>query len=118
MRRITVLMESKFGEKSRTCRQLTMRKHVQKVREMVLGKGLAVSALGSYVNPLMPWYQQHLEEAFKIAQGLRTKSCANLVGRRPFQTINPEDKRMINFRLTSLTQWAQFRQLTLGLENA
>ena len=90
--------------------------YVQKVREMVLAKGLSVSALGSYVNPLMPWYQRHLEEAFKIAQGLRTNLVRIWPGGGPSKTISPDDKRMINFRLTSLTQWAQFRQLTLGLE--
>ena len=90
--------------------------YVQKVREMVLGKGLAVSALGSYVNPLMPWYQRHLEEAFKIAQGLRTNLVRIWSGGGSSKTISPDDRRMINFRLASLTQWAQFRQLTLGLE--
>ena len=90
--------------------------YVQKVREMVLDKGLAVSALGSYVNPLMPWYQQHLEEAFKIAQGLRTNVVRIWSGGGPSKTMSPDDKRLINFRLASLTQWAQFRQLTLGLE--
>ena len=90
--------------------------YVQKVRAMVLAKGLSVSALGSYVNPLMPWYQRHLEEAFKIAQGLRTNLVRIWPGGGPSKTISPDDKRMINFRLTSLTQWAQFRQLTLGLE--
>jgi sugar phosphate isomerase/epimerase len=53
--------------------------YVNKVKDMVSRKGLEISALGSYVNPLMPRYQKHLEEAFKIAQGLGTNLVRMLV---------------------------------------
>lgn len=90
--------------------------YVEKVRDMVVRKGLAVSALGSYVNPLMPWYQRHLEETFKIAQGLRTNLVRIWSGGGSSKTMSLHDKRLINFRLVSLAQWAEFRRLTLGLE--
>lgn len=90
--------------------------YVNKVKDMVSRKGLEISALGSYVNPLMPRYQKHLEEAFKIAQGLGTNLVRIWSGGGPSKTIHPSEKRLIAFRLIPLAQWVQFRRLTLGLE--
>ncbi len=89
---------------------------VKKVKDMALRKGLEISALGSYINPLMPWYQKHLEEAFKIAQGLGTNLVRVWSGGGPSQIMSYEEKRLITFRFVGLAQWAQFRRLTLGLE--
>jgi len=90
--------------------------YVTKVKDMTLRKGLEISAFGSYVNPLMDWYQRHFEEAFKIAQGLGTNLVRIWSRGGPSKTIHPDDKRLIAFRLILLAQWAQFRRLTLGLE--
>ena len=90
--------------------------YVKKVKDMALRKGLEISALGTYINPLMPWYQKHLEAAFKIAHGLGAPLVRIWSGGGPSKIINFEDKRLITFRLASLAQWAQFRRLTLGLE--
>jgi sugar phosphate isomerase/epimerase len=46
--------------------------HVKNIRNLAQQKGLAVSAFGSYVDPLMTFHQKHLEEAFKIAHELGT----------------------------------------------
>ncbi|MBI1927097.1 sugar phosphate isomerase/epimerase [Candidatus Poribacteria bacterium] len=81
---------------------------VKKVKDMALRKGLEISALGSYINPLMP--------AFKIAQGLGTNLVRVWSGGGPSKAISYEDKRLITFRFVSLAQWAQFRRITLGLE--
>ena len=90
--------------------------YVKKVRDLVLRRGLEVSAFGSYVNPLMPFYQKHFEDAFKIAKGLGTDLVRIWSAGGPSKSISPEDKRMIAFRLMSMVQWAQFHNLTLGLE--
>jgi sugar phosphate isomerase/epimerase len=90
--------------------------YVDTVRELVLRKGLEVSAFGSYVNPLMPFYQKHFEEAFKIAKGLGTDLVRIWSAGGPSKSIHPENKRLIAFRLVSMGHWAQFRNFTLGLE--
>ena len=46
--------------------------YVKNVRDMAHRKGLAISAFGSYVDPLMTLHQKHFEEAFKIAHELGT----------------------------------------------
>ncbi|MCZ6677117.1 MAG: sugar phosphate isomerase/epimerase [Candidatus Poribacteria bacterium] len=89
---------------------------VKKIRDMVLRKGLEISAFGSYVNPLMAWHQRHLEDALKIAQGLGTDLVRIWSGGGPSKSLHPDEKRLITFRLIPLAQWAQFRRLTLGLE--
>ena len=52
---------------------------VKNIRDMVLRKGLTISAFGSYVNPLMDLHQKHFEEAFKNRTCIRDGSCENLV---------------------------------------
>ena len=79
-------------------------------------KGLAISAFGSYVDPLMPLHQKHFEEAFKIAYELGTDLVRIWSGGGPSKSIAPSDKRLIQFRLVSIAQWANFRSIRLGLE--
>jgi sugar phosphate isomerase/epimerase len=89
---------------------------VKNIRDMVLRKGLTISAFGSYVNPLMDLHQKHFEEAFKIAHALGTDLVRIWSGGGPSQSIAPADRRLILFRLVSITQWANFRNIRLGLE--
>ena len=91
-------------------------KHVEKVRNLVSSKGLEVTAFGSYVHPLLPLHQKHFEVAANIAQGLGTRLLRIWSGGGSSKSILPTDKRSLFFRLASLSQWAQFRELTLGLE--
>ena len=90
--------------------------YVEKTRNLVLAKGLEVSAFGSYVHPLMPLHQKHFETAAKSAQGLGTKLLRIWSRGGASKVILSTDKRSLFFRLTTLSQWAQFRDLTLGLE--
>ena len=90
--------------------------YVEKIRNLVLAKGLEVSAFGSYVHPLMPLHQKRFEAAAKIAQGLGTKLLRIWSRGGASKAILSTDKRSLFFRLATLSQWAQFRDLTLGLE--
>lgn len=90
--------------------------YVRNVKDMAHRKGLAISAFGSYVDPLMPLHQKHFEEAFKIAYELGTDLVRIWSGGGPSKSIAPSDKRLIQFRLVSITQWANFRNIRLGLE--
>ena len=90
--------------------------YVKNIRDLAMRKGLMVSAFGSYVNPLMDLHQKHFEEAFKIAQALGTDLVRIWSGGGPSKTIAPTDRRLILFRLVSITQWANFRNIQLGLE--
>lgn len=90
--------------------------YVRNIRDMALRKGLEISAFGSYVDPLMPLHQKHFEEAFKIAHELGTDLVRIWSGGGPSKSIVPADKRLILFRLMSITQWANFRNIRLGLE--
>ncbi len=90
--------------------------YVQSIKELTQQKGLEISAYGSYVNPLMELHQKHFEEAFKIAQELGTNLVRVWSGGGPSKSITPYDKQMILFRLVSLSQWANFRSLTMGME--
>ena len=90
--------------------------YVKNIRDMAMRKGLMISAFGSYVNPLMPLHQKHFEEAFKIAYALGTDLVRIWSAGGPSNSIASTDKRLILFRLVSLTQWAHFRNIRLGLE--
>jgi 3-dehydroshikimate dehydratase len=90
--------------------------YVKKIRDLALGKGLEISAFGAYVHPLMPFYQKHFEAAFKIAKGLGTNLVRIWSRGGPSKSLNPEDKGLIAFRLMGMAQWAQFQNLTLGVE--
>ena len=90
--------------------------YVKNVKDMAHRKGLTISAFGSYVDPLMPLHQKHFEEAFKIAHELGTDLVRIWSGGGPSKSIAPADKRLIHFRLVSITQWANFRSIRLGLE--
>ncbi len=90
--------------------------HVEKIRNAAAQRGLAISAYGSYVSPMMHLYQKHFEEAFKIAQGLGTALLRIWSGGGASASIAPSDKRLILFRLVSMAQWANFRNMRLGLE--
>ena len=90
--------------------------YVKNVKDMAHRKGLVISAFGSYVDPLMPLHQKHFEEAFKIAHELGTDLVRIWSGGGPSKSIAPADKRLIQFRLVSITQWANFRNIRLGLE--
>lgn len=90
--------------------------YVRNVKDMTHRKGLAISAFGSYVDPLMPLHQKHFEEAFKIAHELGTDLVRIWSGGGPSRSIAPSDKRLIQFRLVSIAQWANFRNIRLGLE--
>ena len=90
--------------------------YVKNVRDMAHRKGLAISAFGSYVDPLMDLHQKHFEAAFKIAHELGTDLVRIWSGGGPSKSIAPSDKRLILFRLVSLAQWANFRNIRLGLE--
>ena len=90
--------------------------YVRNVKDMAHRKGLTISAFGSYVDPLMPLHQKHFEEAFKIAHELGTDLVRIWSGGGPSKSIAPADKRLIHFRLVSITQWANFRSIRLGLE--
>ena len=90
--------------------------YVKNVRDMALRKGLEISAFGSYVDPLMPLHQKYFEEAFKVAYDLGTNLVRIWSGGGPSKSIAPADKRLILFRLVSITQWANFRNIHLGLE--
>ena len=90
--------------------------YVKNIKELAQQKGLAISAYGSYVNPLMDLHQKHFEDAFKIAHELGTNLVRIWSGGGPSKSITPYDKRMILFRLVSLAQWANFRSIIMGLE--
>lgn len=90
--------------------------YVKNIKDMALRKGLTISAFGSYVDPLMDLHQKHLEEAFKVAQALGTDLVRIWSGGGPSKSIAPTDRRLILFRLVSIAQWANFRNLRLGLE--
>jgi len=90
--------------------------YVKKIKEMSQRKGLAIAAFGSYVDPLMYLYQKHFEEAFKIAHQLGTDLVRIWSGGGASKSISPSDKRLILFRLVSMAQWANFRNMRLGLE--
>ena len=90
--------------------------YVKSVRDAAHRRGLAISAFGSYVAPLMPLYQKHFEDAFKIAQELGTDLVRIWSGGGPSKSIAPADKRLILFRLVSMAQWANFRNMKLGME--
>ena len=90
--------------------------YVKNVKDMAQRKGLTISAFGSYVDPLMHLYQKHFEEAFKIAHQLGTDLVRIWSGGGPSKSISPADKRLILFRLVSMAQWANFRNMRLGLE--
>ena len=90
--------------------------YVKNIKEMAQRKGLAISAFGSYVDPLMDLHQKHFEEAFKIANELGTDLVRIWSGGGPSKSITTADKRLILFRLVSIAQWANFRSIRLGLE--
>ena len=89
---------------------------VKMVRDMVSQRGLEISALGAYVNPLMPEYEKQLAEAFNIAAGLGTDLVRIWSRGGPSKTIDLNEKRLITSRLISSAQSGQSRGLTLGLE--
>ena len=90
--------------------------YAQNVKEMAQQKGLEISAFGSYVNPLMQLHQKHFEEAFKIARDLGTDLVRIWSGGGASKSIAPADRRLILFRLVSITQWANFRNIRIALE--
>ena len=90
--------------------------YAQNVKEMAQRKGLEISAFGSYVNPLMQLHQKHFEEAFKIARDLGTDLVRIWSGGGASKSIAPADRRLILFRLVSITQWANFRNIRIALE--
>jgi sugar phosphate isomerase/epimerase len=90
--------------------------HVKNIKDLAQQKGLAISAFGSYVDPLMNLHQKYFEEAFKIAYELGTDLIRIWSGGGPSKYIAPADKRLILFRLVSLAQWANFRSIKLGME--
>lgn len=90
--------------------------YIKNIKEMAQRKGLAISAFGSYVDPLMDLHQKHFEDAFKIANALGTDLVRIWSGGGASKSIAPADKRLILFRLVSIAQWASFRSIRLGLE--
>ncbi|MCG9131416.1 sugar phosphate isomerase/epimerase [Candidatus Poribacteria bacterium] len=90
--------------------------YAKNVKDMAQRKGLEISAFGSYIDPLMHLHQKHFEEAFKIAHDLGTDVVRIWSGGGPSRSITSTDKRLIHFRLVSITQWANFRNIRLGLE--
>ena len=86
------------------------------LKDLAHQKGLAIAAFGSYIHPLMDLHQQHFEETFKIANALGTDLVRIWSGGGPSKSITPADKRLIQFRLVSIAQWANFRSIRLGLE--
>ncbi len=90
--------------------------YIEKIRHLIRSKGLEVSAFGSYVHPLLPLHQKHFELSAQIAKSLGTKLLRIWSSGGPSKNILPTDKRSLFFRLASFSQWAQFRELTLGLE--
>ena len=90
--------------------------YLNNIKELAHRKGLAISAFGSYVEPLMALHQTHFEDAFKIANALGTDLVRIWSGGGPSKSIAPADKRLILFRLVSIAQWANFRNIRLGLE--
>lgn len=90
--------------------------YAKNVKDMAQRKGLEISAFGSYIDPLMHLHQKHFEEAFKIAHDLGTDVVRIWSGGGPSRSIASADKRLIHFRLVSITQWAHFRNIRIGLE--
>ncbi len=90
--------------------------HVRNIKNMAQQKGLEISAYGSYVDPLMHLHQQYFENAFIVAKELGTNLIRIWSGGGPSKSITPTDKRLIQFRMVSLAQWANFRSIVLGLE--
>lgn len=90
--------------------------YIKNIKDKAQQKELAISAFGSYVDPLMHFHQKHFEEAFNIAQVLGTDLIRIWSGGGPSKSISPADKRLILFRLVGLSQWANFRSIKLGLE--
>ncbi len=90
--------------------------YVKNIRDMALRKGLEISAFGSYVDPLMDLHQKHFEDAFKVAHALGTDLVRIWSGGGASKSIAPADRRLILFRLVSIAQWANFRNIRLGLE--
>ena len=90
--------------------------YAKNVKDMAQRRGLTISAFGSYVDPLMTLHQKHFEEAFKIAHDLGTDLVRIWSGGGASRSITVTDKRLILFRLVSITQWANFRNIRLGLE--
>ena len=96
--------------------QTNVKPYVKKIYDLALQKDIAISAYGSYVDPLMDLHQKYFEEAFIIAQTLGTDLIRIWSGGGPSKSISPVDKQLILFRLVSLSQWAAFRGIKLGLE--
>ncbi len=90
--------------------------YVKNIKDMAQRKGLTISAFGSYVDPLMDLHQKHFEEALKIAQALGTDLVRIWSGGGASKSIAPTDRRLILFRLVSISQWANFRNIRLGME--
>ena len=90
--------------------------YVKNIKDLAQQKGLAISAYGSYIDPLMHLHQKYFEEAFKIAHELGTDLIRIWSGGGPSKSIAPADKRLILFRLVALAQWASFRSIKLGME--
>ena len=82
-------MALNFGENHRTSPREYDESYVKNIRDMVLRKGLEISAFGSYVDPLMPLHQKHFEEAFKIAYDLGHQPRENLVWRWSLKIHRP-----------------------------
>ena len=64
----------------------------------------------------MDLHQKHFEEALKIAQALGTDLVRIWSGGGASKSIAPTDRRLILFRLVSISQWANFRNIRLGME--
>lgn len=90
--------------------------YIHNIRDMARQKNLEISAYGSYVDPLMHLHQQYFEEAFNIAYELGTDLIRIWTGGGPSKSILPADKRLILFRLVALSQWANFRNIKMGME--
>ena len=67
--------------------------YAKNVRDMAQRKGLVISALGSYVDPLMHLHQRHFEAAFKIAHDLGTDLVRIWSGGGASKSITAADQK-------------------------
>jgi sugar phosphate isomerase/epimerase len=90
--------------------------YFRKIKETADAKMLEISALGSYVNPLMDNYEQQMETALRITQNLGGKLIRVWSGGGPSKNVRPNDRRLIAIRLKTMCQWAGINDITVATE--
>lgn len=90
--------------------------YVKEIRGMANAKGLEIAAFGSYVRPLSDDFEEQVEKALRITQGLGSTLMRVWSGGGPSRNISANDKRLITMRLKSLCSWAKLYKITIATE--